>query len=149
MGMTLGQGKSYCKYVSIGSDKPTTSTTDGTVVEMHKFHHCCKSKNAARTLRFEMRGKKLTFSKVCWSSCFYVCNLSNSNLTSILGSCVYLLFSLLLGEFEKFDKYLTQLRVCVCMYVCELVICCVHYSSTLLSHKRNVIITPPLLSHKR
>ena len=36
MGMTLGQGKSYCKYVGIGSDKPTTSTTDGTVVEMHK-----------------------------------------------------------------------------------------------------------------
>ena len=36
MGMPLGQGKSYCKYVGISLDKPTTSTTNGTVVEMHK-----------------------------------------------------------------------------------------------------------------
>ena len=77
-----------------------------------------------------MRGKKLTFSKVCWSSCLYVCYLSHSNSTSVLVSCVYLLLSLLLGKFKKIYKYVTQLSLCVCMYICESAICCVHYFST-------------------
>ena len=133
MGMTLGKGKSCNMYVNIRSDKPTTSTTDGTVVEMYKTNFTIatkKYKNLAKALRFEMRGKKLMFLKVWWSSCLYVCYLSNSNITSVLVSCVYLLLSLLLSESEKNYKYVTQLCLCVSMYVCELAIYCVHYSST-------------------